>query len=104
MNILRDFQVQSTQDILSSSTLPRFCYILDWLKEVMVGMVLWAFFLGVLLHAAGPCNGGITSHFVRKEGAPVDMPFDSDVFQVPEGYNAPQQVVLFLLFFVMLVG
>lgn len=70
----------------------------------MVGMALWAFFLGVLLHVAGRCNGGITSHFVRKEGEPVDMPFDSNVFQVPEGYNAPQQVVLFLLFFVMLVG
>ncbi|KAF6154020.1 hypothetical protein GIB67_026674 [Kingdonia uniflora] len=38
------------------------------------------------------CNGGITSSFVRKIEPSVDMPFDSDVFRVPPGYNAPQQV------------
>ncbi|KAM7258380.1 hypothetical protein ACFE04_014121 [Oxalis oulophora] len=38
------------------------------------------------------CNGGQTSRFVRKLAAANDMPLDSDVFQVPPGYNAPQQV------------
>ncbi|XP_076910025.1 purple acid phosphatase 2-like [Bidens hawaiensis] len=37
-------------------------------------------------------NGGITSSFVRNEERSIDMPFDSDVFRVPPGYNAPQQV------------
>ncbi|XP_047325854.1 purple acid phosphatase 2-like [Impatiens glandulifera] len=38
------------------------------------------------------CNGGETSSFVRKTHKSVDMPFDSDVFRIPLGYNAPQQV------------
>ncbi|XP_078149038.1 purple acid phosphatase 2-like isoform X1 [Carex rostrata] len=38
------------------------------------------------------CNGGVTSTFRRKLAASVDMPLDADVFQVPAGYNAPQQV------------
>ncbi|KAF6148293.1 hypothetical protein GIB67_012068 [Kingdonia uniflora] len=38
------------------------------------------------------CNGGITSSFVRKIEPSIDMPFDSDVFRVPPGYNAPQQI------------
>ncbi|KAL1192300.1 Purple acid phosphatase 10 [Cardamine amara subsp. amara] len=38
------------------------------------------------------CNGGITSRFVRKLEKTIDMPLDSDVFRVPPGYNAPQQV------------
>ncbi|KAK1423903.1 hypothetical protein QVD17_19213 [Tagetes erecta] len=37
-------------------------------------------------------NGGVTSSFVRNEEKSIDMPFDSDVFRVPSGYNAPQQV------------
>ncbi|KAI3786340.1 hypothetical protein L1987_39947 [Smallanthus sonchifolius] len=32
-------------------------------------------------------NGGITSSFVRDEERSIDMPFDSDVFRVPPGYN-----------------
>ncbi|CAE5984634.1 unnamed protein product [Arabidopsis arenosa] len=38
------------------------------------------------------CNGGVTSRYVRKLEATIDMPLDSDVFRVPCGYNAPQQV------------
>lgn len=56
-------------------------------------LVLLCFVLNSLL-----CNGGITSRYVRKLEATVDMPLDSDVFRVPCGYNAPQQVHnLFLL-------
>ncbi|KAI9181809.1 hypothetical protein LWI28_018824 [Acer negundo] len=49
-------------------------------------------FLCLVLNAVVVCNGGKTSSFVRKVEKTVDMPLDSDVFQVPPGYNAPQQV------------
>ena len=48
--------------------------------------------LGIVLSLAVVCNGGKTSSFVRKVEKAVDMPLDSDVFKVPPGYNAPQQV------------
>ncbi|ERN01269.1 hypothetical protein AMTRI_Chr03g53420 [Amborella trichopoda] len=47
---------------------------------------------GLILNAAMLCNGGVTSLFVRKVEPTKDMPLDSDVFRVPPGYNAPQQV------------
>lgn len=55
-------------------------------------------FVGLILYAAILCNGGITSSFVRKVEKTIDMPLDSDVFRVPPGYNAPQQVSPYLLF------
>ncbi|VVA30449.1 PREDICTED: purple acid [Prunus dulcis] len=48
--------------------------------------------LGLVLNLAVVCNGGITSPFVRKAEKTIDMPYESDAFQVPHGYNAPQQV------------
>ncbi|GKV21093.1 hypothetical protein SLEP1_g31111 [Rubroshorea leprosula] len=48
--------------------------------------------LGLVLNAAVLCNGGKTSRFVRKLEKTEDMPLDTDVFRVPHGYNAPQQV------------
>lgn len=60
--------------------------------------ILWVFVLdngGFLLLT----NGGITSSFVRNEERSIDMPFDSDVFRIPPGYNAPQQVILLLFCF-----
>ncbi|KAA8536064.1 hypothetical protein F0562_028542 [Nyssa sinensis] len=48
--------------------------------------------VGLVLNAAVVCNGGITSAFIRRVEQSVDMPLDSDVFLVPPGYNAPQQV------------
>ncbi|OVA08699.1 Phosphoesterase domain [Macleaya cordata] len=48
--------------------------------------------LCLILNAAVLCNGGITSTFVRKAEKTIDMPLNSDVFSVPPGYNAPQQV------------
>lgn len=48
--------------------------------------------LVLVLNGADLCNGGKTSTFVRKVEKTVDMPLDSDVFRVPPGYNAPQQV------------
>ncbi|KAL3722572.1 hypothetical protein ACJRO7_034874 [Eucalyptus globulus] len=44
------------------------------------------------------CDGGTTSPFVRKDWPSLDMPFDSDVFAAPPGYNAPQQVVSIFCF------
>lgn len=41
---------------------------------------------------AGRCEAGTSSSFERKIEGSVDMNFDSDVFAVPPGYNAPQQV------------
>lgn len=41
------------------------------------------------------CYGGITSSYVREKNLSLDMPLHSDVFTVPAGYNAPQQVPFF---------
>lgn len=41
------------------------------------------------------------SSFVRSSSLSPDMPLDSDVFRVPPGYNAPQQVWFFLVFYIM---
>ncbi|KAB1207344.1 Purple acid phosphatase 2 [Morella rubra] len=46
----------------------------------------------LVLNVVALCNGGMTSTFVRKVEKTIDMPLDSDVFKVPAGYNAPQQV------------
>ncbi|XP_028792375.1 purple acid phosphatase [Neltuma alba] len=51
-----------------------------------------ALLFGLFLNMPVMCNGGKTSTFVRKAEKTVDMPLDSDVFKVPSGYNAPQQV------------
>lgn len=65
---------------------------LDW----GVGMQAWLFnfvlatFL--FLSAIKDGNAGITSSFVRSEWPSVDIPLDNEVFAVPKGQNAPQQV------------
>lgn len=61
----------------SDLTIMRVCFII--------------FLLGALVEL---CDGGITSEYVRARGSdlPDDMPLDSDVFKVPPGPNAPQQV------------
>ncbi|KAL9684310.1 hypothetical protein QQ045_021745 [Rhodiola kirilowii] len=46
----------------------------------------------VAMMMANFCHAGVTSRFVRKLEESQDMPLDSDVFRVPPGYNAPQQV------------
>ncbi|KAJ4754527.1 Purple acid phosphatase [Rhynchospora pubera] len=48
--------------------------------------------LASLVLSATRCKGGVTSTYRRRLAASVDMPLDSDVFRVPAGYNAPQQV------------
>ncbi|KAE8669976.1 Purple acid phosphatase 10 [Hibiscus syriacus] len=46
----------------------------------------------LLLDSLLVCNGGKTSIYVRKAEKTVEMPLHSDVFRIPAGYNAPQQV------------
>ena len=58
-------------------------------KWVSIGFL---YLLLVLLSFGEFCNGGITSNYVRRNDLSADMPLDSDVFRVPPGYNAPQQV------------
>ncbi|PSR99636.1 Purple acid phosphatase [Actinidia chinensis var. chinensis] len=58
-------------------------------KWVSIGFL---YLLLVLLSFGELCNGGITSNYVRRNDLSADMPLDSDVFRVPPGYNAPQQV------------
>lgn len=53
--------------------------------------------------AAAVCNGGKTSAFVRRVEESADMPLDSDVFKVPSGYNAPQQVSTVICSFPILI-
>ncbi|KAJ9186516.1 hypothetical protein P3X46_002080 [Hevea brasiliensis] len=48
--------------------------------------------VGLVLSFAETSSGGITSSYVRKQESSTDMPLDSDVFKVPPGFNAPQQV------------
>ncbi|KMT00389.1 hypothetical protein BVRB_9g216940 [Beta vulgaris subsp. vulgaris] len=57
------------------------------------GYIFWVFLvLGLILNQGLICHGGKTSKFVRKVEKTIDMSLDSDVFSVPSGYNAPQQV------------
>ncbi|KAJ6363274.1 hypothetical protein OIU78_003449 [Salix suchowensis] len=37
-------------------------------------------------------NAGKTSSFIRSEWPSIDIPLDNEVFAVPKGHNAPQQV------------
>jgi hypothetical protein len=49
-------------------------------------------FLALVLLGSGGADAGMTSSYRRKLEATVEMPLDTDVFRVPPGYNAPQQV------------
>ncbi|KAM0953568.1 putative Acid phosphatase [Dioscorea sansibarensis] len=58
------------------------------MNSMMAPLMALALFLIFTLR----CNGGITSSFTRKLHPSMDMPFGSDVFKAPPGFNAPQQV------------
>lgn len=49
-------------------------------------------FVVLMFSVAELSNCGRTSSFVRTANLSLDMPLYSDVFRVPPGYNAPQQV------------
>ncbi|KAK4397661.1 Bifunctional purple acid phosphatase 26, partial [Sesamum angolense] len=46
----------------------------------------------ILLTCVSNGNAGVTSSFIRNEWPSIDIPLDNEVFAVPKGYNAPQQV------------
>ncbi|XP_042494803.1 bifunctional purple acid phosphatase 26 isoform X2 [Macadamia integrifolia] len=46
----------------------------------------------VFLSSVDNGSAGITSTFIRSDWPSIDIPLDSEVFAVPKGYNAPQQV------------
>lgn len=59
--------------------------------------MLWSFIklllvLNIISRSAQNGSAGITSNFIRSEWPSVDIPLDNEVFVVPKGYNAPQQV------------
>lgn len=66
--------------------------------ELILGRFAHLLVVGLIfIETLGVCEAGLTSCYVRKNGLSADMPLDSDVFQLPPGYNAPQQVILLLL-------
>ncbi|XP_024972364.1 purple acid phosphatase-like [Cynara cardunculus var. scolymus] len=60
------------------------------MKWVGVGSVY--LLMGLIVGALRLCNGGISSSYARSNDISADMPLNSDVFAIPHGYNAPQQV------------
>lgn len=60
--------------------------------------------VNLMLDGANFCNGARTGDFLRKKDPSLDMPLDSDVFTIPSGYNAPQQVTPPLNFFIILLS
>lgn len=59
------------------------------MKSLLFQFILVPF---VILNFVNNVNAGITSRFIREEWPSVDIPLDHEVFAVPKGYNAPQQV------------
>lgn len=65
---------------------------LKWGCARFVYLLLLPLCLMMMMNAFEFCYGGITSSYVRDKNLSLDMPLHSDVFTVPAGYNAPQQV------------
>ncbi|KAJ4845053.1 Bifunctional purple acid phosphatase 26 [Turnera subulata] len=59
------------------------------MQPFLLGSFLAVF---VLLGIVNNGDAGITSSFIRSEWPAVDIPLDNEVFAVPKGHNAPQQV------------
>lgn len=64
------------------------------LKEKKMGSMIPRFLLigYVLLSSLDNVYAGVTSNFIRSEWPSVDIPLDNEVFAIPSGYNAPEQV------------
>ncbi|KAJ7552022.1 hypothetical protein O6H91_06G038900 [Diphasiastrum complanatum] len=63
--------------------------ILDATSGSVLGIV--GLFLVLLLNDKA-CDAGITSKYVRRLQASIDLPLDSPHFSIPPGHNAPEQV------------
>ncbi|EPS64420.1 hypothetical protein M569_10360, partial [Genlisea aurea] len=59
--------------------------------SMLIQPLLFSF---VLLAIVDTGNAGVTSTFIRVQYPSTDIPLDSQVFALPKGYNAPQQVHL----------
>ncbi|KAI9117558.1 hypothetical protein K1719_011724 [Acacia pycnantha] len=59
------------------------------MQTLLLNFVLATF---LFLSAIKDGNARITSSFIRSEWPSVDIPLDNEVFAVPKGHNAPQQV------------
>ncbi|KAK8543243.1 hypothetical protein V6N13_136228 [Hibiscus sabdariffa] len=59
------------------------------MQRLLFRLVLITF---VFLDSVDNVNAGITSRYTGNEWPAVDIPLDHEVFAVPEGHNAPQQV------------
>ncbi|CAN6459587.1 unnamed protein product [Victoria cruziana] len=46
----------------------------------------------ILLNHVHRIKAGVTSGFIRSQWPSTDIPLDSEVFAIPKGYNAPEQV------------
>ncbi|KAL9675989.1 hypothetical protein QQ045_004200 [Rhodiola kirilowii] len=62
------------------------------LNDAMALALTLCYLALIIFSTADFCHGGVTSRYVRKLQESQDMPLDSDVFRLPPGYNAPQQV------------
>lgn len=66
---------------------------LNWRRGVIIVFLLLAWVLFIITGELFFFMDEKTTTFVRDDSLSVDMPIDSDVFRVPPGYNAPQQVI-----------
>ncbi|KAK1362339.1 Purple acid phosphatase [Heracleum sosnowskyi] len=64
---------------------------LKWSRARHVHLLLHLCLM-MMMNGVELCYGGLTSSYVRDKSLSLDMPLHSDVFTVPAGYNAPQQV------------
>lgn len=63
--------------------------LLGSMESLFLQLIVTLFFSLSFLNKG---NAGITSSFVRSEWPSIDIPVDNEVFAVPKGHNAPQQV------------
>lgn len=61
------------------------------MQSLLLQFLLTSF---VFLSYLNSGDAGITSKFTRGEWPSTDIPLDNEVFAVPKGHNAPQQVCL----------
>ncbi|GAB4828232.1 Bifunctional purple acid phosphatase 26 [Ancistrocladus abbreviatus] len=62
------------------------------LKGILLLVIRFLFASLIFLSFFREGNAGITSTFIRAEWPSVDIPLDNEVFSIPKGHNAPQQV------------
>lgn len=78
-------------------------YLVDWSMITLKDRRMEFLLLRVLIVCYGflsfvECRAaGLSSSFVRSEWPSVDIPLDNEVFALPKGQNAPQQVSLMII-------